>query len=83
MKLDFGLTLEEYQDIVGVAKTGVWWVCDPETGEYSATELAELVAHSLEHDEWLDVEDHPLWDIAAETCIQAEARVAVQPEREG
>ena len=72
MKTDFGLTLQEYQDIVGVAKSSLGWVYDAQTGEYSATDLAELVAHSLDRDGWLDVEEHPLWDIAADLCIEAE-----------
>lgn len=31
----------------------------------SATELAEEVAYSLCHPEWLDQENHLVWDIAA------------------
>jgi len=30
----------------------------------TATELAENVAHELDHDEWLDEEDHYVWEAA-------------------
>jgi hypothetical protein len=36
--------------------------CEP--GDY--TELAELAAHDLAHDEWLNDETHRVWDLAIE-----------------
>jgi hypothetical protein len=37
---------------------------DPQTGEVNMTALAEVVAHELDHDEWLDDPNHELWSIA-------------------
>ena len=39
-----------------------------ETGEVVATLLAEYVADDLGCLEWLDDEDHPIWDIAADVA---------------
>ena len=34
-----------------------------------ATTLAEAVAHTLSHDEWLDSETHWIWDVACDIVI--------------
>ncbi len=39
---------------------------DRYTGLVNTTELAEGVAFEFEHDEWLDDETHPLWDMVVE-----------------
>ena len=38
---------------------------DPETGEVSATYLAEEAAEHFGHPEWLDDEAHEVWEAAA------------------
>ena len=32
----------------------------------NSTQLAELTADCLNCDEWLDIENHPIWDLALE-----------------
>lgn len=71
MKADYDLSKADYEEIVATAAED-FWTCDDGT-DYNATLLAENVAHDLDHDEWLDVETHPLWDICAEACLAAEA----------
>lgn len=39
---------------------------DPRTDEVQYTQLAEAAAHSVDRDEWLDDETHPVWDWAIE-----------------
>lgn len=39
---------------------------DEDTGEVSATALAEEAAERLGHPEWLDDETHFVWEVAAE-----------------
>lgn len=46
---------------------------DPEMGFVNLTALAEMAAKALGHDEWLDHEDHPVWDVAIEAA-EAHAR---------
>lgn len=36
------------------------------SGEVNMTGLSELVAHELDHDEWLDDESHWVWDVVAD-----------------
>jgi hypothetical protein len=38
---------------------------DRSTNEVNMTQLAENVAHDFGHDEWLDDENHFIWDEAA------------------
>ena len=42
------------------------WDVRDSIGLVNATKLAENIAWELKHDEWLDQEDHELWDIALE-----------------
>jgi hypothetical protein len=69
---DYGLTKGELVEIVATAEENAYLGYDKATGEYDATKIAESVAFDLGHDEWLDVETHPLWDIAAETAMHRE-----------
>lgn len=41
---------------------------DQSTGLANLTELAELAAHELDHDEWLDDELHEVWELAIEVA---------------
>ena len=36
--------------------------------EVQCTQLAEACAEALEHEEWLDDEQHPVWDVAVEVA---------------
>lgn len=38
--------------------------------EANATQLAENVAHEMDHDEWLDDETHWIWDVVMDTATQ-------------
>jgi len=38
--------------------------------EANATQLAENVAHEMDHDEWLDDETHWIWDVAMDAATQ-------------
>jgi len=42
-----------------------------EQGEANLTKLAELGAHSVEKDEWLDDETHWVWEVAIEEAERA------------
>ena len=65
MKSDFDLTEGQFELIFSLCRGNAGDLRDPQTDEVNATGLAEFVAHSLDHDEWLDDGAHPLWDIAA------------------
>ncbi len=41
---------------------------DPATGETNCTTLAEATAHHFDHDEWLDDENHFVWELALEVA---------------
>lgn len=68
LETDYGLTKAAYAEIVATAAENAWVGYDAQTGEYDATTIAESVAQDLDHDEWLDDETHPVWEIAAETA---------------
>jgi hypothetical protein len=40
----------------------------------TATHLAEEAAINLDHDEWLDIETHWIWDLALEEWDQHDAQ---------
>jgi hypothetical protein len=65
MKSDYDLTEKQFNAIFGLCRGNAGYFRDTQTDEVNATGLAEFVAYSLDHDEWLDDEAHPLWDIAA------------------
>lgn len=46
---------------------------DRRTGEASLTTLAEETAHDLGHPEWLDDENHVIWDLAIEVAEEGGA----------
>ena len=73
MHQDYGLKRKEFEQIIATAKTHAWMSYDHDTGECDATGLAENTAHALNHDEWLDEQTHPLWDIAADVAMNYEA----------
>ena len=64
---DWGLTKAQFDAIFQMcyAESTTVDFRDEITDEINATKLAEYVAMTLDHDEWLDDETHPLWDIAA------------------
>jgi len=72
MLTDYGLTRADYSEIVATAVENCWVGYDKQTGETYATPIAESIAHDLGHDEWLDDETHPVWEIAAEVAMRAE-----------
>jgi hypothetical protein len=41
-------------------------------GEVQCTQLAEYVAHDLNHSEWLDDETHWIWDLAVDLAARYE-----------
>lgn len=41
---------------------------DPGMGFVNLTTLAEEAANNLGHNEWLDDESHPVWDVAIEAA---------------
>ncbi len=41
---------------------------DKTTGIANLTELAETTAHELDHSEWLNDEQHIVWDLAIEVA---------------
>jgi hypothetical protein len=65
MKSDYDLAERQFDAIFDLCRGNAGDFRDPQTDEVNATGLAEFVAYSLDHDEWLDVDGHPLWDIAA------------------
>lgn len=73
--IDYKLTEREYVEIVASAAERAWLGYDRNTGLTSATTIAETVAHDLKHDEWLDDETHPVWDIAAEVAAATDGEV--------
>ena len=72
MHQDYGLKRRDFDAIVAAAKRDASMSYDADTEECNATELAENVAHALNHDEWLDESTHPLWDIAADVAMSYE-----------
>jgi len=67
-KMKFGSRSEMTLEIKRVMrdKLLIGQCIDPLTGIANLTELAELTAHELNHDEWLDDEFHEIWDCAIE-----------------
>jgi hypothetical protein len=41
-----------------------------ENDEANATQIAENVAHEMDHDEWLDDETHWIWDVAMDAATR-------------
>lgn len=72
MLTNYGLSKANYREIVATAHEDACMGYDSITGEYIAGIIAEAVAHDLDHDEWLDDETHPVWDIAADVAEQME-----------
>ena len=46
---------------------------DPHLCGVNCTQLAENAAHMFSHDEWLDDEQHWVWELAADVAEQVEA----------
>jgi len=43
-------------------------------GEINATQLAEATADEMNHPEWLDDDQHEIWDVAVECAESMEKR---------
>jgi hypothetical protein len=71
MMVDYGLSKDMYDKIVEYMAAHVREFVDG-CGEVSATVLAEWCADKLGHNEWLDEETHPVWDLACDfaTCLE-------------
>ena len=61
----------KHDDCRGTARAVRRWMSmeadtyrDPQTGEPNYTACAEGAAHYVDHDEWLDDPDHPVWEWA-------------------
>lgn len=50
-----------------------------ECGDVNTTRLAEEAAHEFEHDEWLDIETHEVWELA----LDAERALHARQKRPG
>lgn len=76
---EYGLTLDDWKEIVRRCSELVETCYDPNSGEHSPTLLAEAVAADLEDDDWfgvydwLDDETHPIWGVAVDVCALADA----------
>lgn len=62
---EWDLTLADYRAIRESARDNA---AQADDFGCNATVLAELVAEELDHDEWLDDETHPLWDVVIDVC---------------
>jgi hypothetical protein len=71
MMIDYGLSKDMYDKIVEFMAAHVREYLDG-CNEVNTTELAEDCAYHFKHDEWLDVETHPVWDLAVDfaTCLE-------------
>jgi len=50
---------------IDAEKAGVlWWMKQAKHEHDNATSLAEAAAHAVDHDEWLDDEQHWVWELA-------------------
>ncbi len=66
--VDYHLSPSQFEMIFNAAARCAEDFRDPQTDEINATGIAEYVAHSFGHAEWLNDETHPVWDIAAYTA---------------
>jgi len=68
LMVDYGLSKDMYDKIVEYMAAHVREFVDG-YDKVSATVLAEWCASKLGHDEWLDGNTHPVWDLACDFAV--------------